>query len=204
MKELTETEWADFYGPNFWPNTPDILPASLQRPDPTVYMQRLVLAATLSSNYGVYGPVYELMVSAPRAANSEEYLDSEKYELHQWDLRNPQSLAPFMKKINRLRSEHKALQDNKTLRFHDVNNDSLIAYSKSEGDEHIVVVVNLDATTVQSGVVELPLIEWGLSQTEAYPVHDLLTDTTYYWTGWRNFVELRPLQPAHIFKVSKI
>jgi starch synthase (maltosyl-transferring) len=201
MNELTQTELKDYFGANFWPNTPDILHERLQENNSTVYKQRLVLAATLMSNYGIYGPAFELMEYQPRDHGSEEYLNSEKYQLRTWDLKASHSLAPFLKKINQIRNTHPSLQQNRNFRFHPIDNESLLAYSKTLGSEKIITVVNLDPHKVQSGLLELPLIDWSISDNEYFEMEDLLTGATYTWQGWRNFVELRPDQPAHIFKI---
>ena len=204
LTELTKTKRVDAMMPNFWPNTPDILPAQLQAPNRAMYMQRFVLASTLSSSYGIYGPAFELMDFAPRVEGAEEYLDSEKYEVKTWDLANPQSLSAFIERVNEIRNQNLPLQNNDTIRFHEVPNDQLLAFSKTSGDEIILVVVNLDPHHVQSGMVELPLIDWKIDPTETFQVHDLLTDARYFWTGWRNYVELNPQNlPAHIFSVKR-
>ncbi|UYL09627.1 alpha-1,4-glucan--maltose-1-phosphate maltosyltransferase [Bdellovibrio sp. SKB1291214] len=202
MNELTQSEMKDYFGANFWPNTPDILHDSLQSPNPAQYKARLVLAATLMSNYGIYGPAFELMDYKPSAPGKEEYLDSEKYQLRTWNLNDSQSLAPYIVQVNKIRNSHKALQQNRTFRFHPVNNDSLIAYSKSFGEERIITVVNLDSKGSQSGMLELPLIDWNIGENQNFDMEDLLTGVTYTWNGWRNYVELRPDQPAHIFKLN--
>jgi starch synthase (maltosyl-transferring) len=204
MNELTQTELKDYFVANFWPNTPDILQEHLQEHNPTVYKQRLVLAATLMSNYGIYGPAFELMECQPREKGSEEYLHSEKYEIRQWNLEDPKSLAPFIKKLNQVRAEHPALQQNKNFRFLPVNNESILAFAKTFGDEKIVVVVSLDAHKSQAGQVELPLIDWSIAENENYEMKDLLANVTYTWRGWRNFVELRPDLPAHVFELKKV
>lgn len=204
LTELTQTELVDYFGANFWPNTPDILPFSLQHPNRNMFIQRLILAATLSSNYGLYGPAYELMEYEPFASGKEEYLHSEKYELKRWDLDKPESLAPVLKKLNEIRNAHKPLQQNRTLRFHPVNNDAILAYSKSSGDERILVVVSLDPDRMQAGQVELPLQEWGIDPERNFTLRDLLTDSSYHWMGWRNYVEFRPQDwPAHILRLER-
>lgn len=207
MTELTKTELADYFMPNFWPNTPDINPKNLQADNRAMYMQRLILAATLSSSYGIYGPVYELMDYHPMAPGKEEYLNSEKYQLRDWDLAKPGTLAPLIERLNEIRRSQVPLQSNRNFEFHTIPNDFLIAYSKSreleDGSwERILVVVNLDPHQVQSGLVELPLIEWKIDPSETFQVHDLLTDARYFWSGWRNYVELNPQTlPAHIFAI---
>src|SRR5262249_7787233 len=130
LTELTQTEVREFFRPNFWPNTPDILHEYLQRGGPPAFRARLVLAATLCSNYGIYGPAYELYENVPRERGSEEYLNSEKYEIKKRNLHDPGSLRPFITLVNKIRRENAALQSNERLRFHKVDNDQLLAYSK--------------------------------------------------------------------------
>lgn len=201
MTELTQTDLKEYFAANFWPNTPDILPVALQEANPVIYKQRLVLAATLMSNYGIYGPAFELMDFKPLKPGGEEYLDSEKYQIRRWNLNSPQTLAPFISKVNRIRNENKVLQQNRNFRFHPISNELLIAYSKSLGAEKIVVVVNLDSHKIQAGQLELPLIDWKIGENELFQMEDLLTGIVYSWSGWRNYIELRPEQAAHIFKV---
>ncbi len=205
MNELTQTELIDYFGANFWPNTPDILPESLQIGGRPAFMQRVILAATLSSNYGVYGPAFEHMEWKPRHEGSEEYLDSEKYQLRHWDWKREDSLAPLLQRLNQIRREQTALQSNRGFRFHPTTNDKIVAYSKStENGERVLVVVNLDPHHKQSGTVELPLIDWKIDENETFQVHDQLTDARYFWSGWRNYVELDPHSlPAHIFVIKR-
>ncbi len=204
--ELTQTELCEYFRPNFWPNTPDILTEHLQLGGRPTFMARLVLAATLSSNYGIYGPPFEHCWNQPLQRGSEEYRDSEKYQLHYHDLQRSDSLKDFVARVNRIRREHAALQSNETLEFHQVDNDELIAYSKrspAEGDL-LLVVVNLDPRYGQSGWVELPLEKLGLDSAQPYQVHDLLSDARFLWHGPRNYVELHPQPvPAHIFRVRR-
>ncbi len=208
VRELTQSEMADYFRPNFWPNTPDILTDELQRGTRATFLARLVLAATLSANYGVYGPAFELQESAPRAESSEEYLHSEKYEIRTWDLKDPLNLSGFISMVNAIRHEHPALQFNDRLLLHSVDNDHLIAYSKSRpSDDHdvdiVVVVVNLDYVYPQSGWVALDLDELGIDSDAPYIMHDLLTDAHYVWTGSRNFVKLDPNGlPCHVFALE--
>lgn len=206
LKDLTETEVREFFRPNFWPNTPDILPAPLQLGKRSTFIARLVLAATLSSNYGIYGPPFEHCWSAPLKPGSEEYLNSEKYQLHHHDLSRPDSLKDLIATVNRIRRDHAALQTTNNLQFHSVDNEELICYSKSSADrtQIILVVVNLDPHYRQSGFVELPLAELGLDPLHPYQVHDLLSDRQFLWHGPRNYVELDPgNMPAHIFRVRR-
>ncbi|MGH2635917.1 MAG: maltotransferase domain-containing protein, partial [Actinomycetota bacterium] len=203
LTELTRTGAVEFFRPSLWPNTPDILTEYLQTGRRAAFEVRLVLAATLSSNYGIYGPAFELMERAPREPGSEEYRDSEKYEIRSWDLDRPDSLAPVIAAVNRIRRENPALHDNRSLRFHGIDNDQLIAYSKSTADRSnvILVVVNLDQRAGQSGTTDLALEELGVAVGEPFEVEDLLTGNAYAWSGPANFVRLEPAAPAHIFRL---
>jgi starch synthase (maltosyl-transferring) len=205
VEDLTRGEPADFMRPNFWPNTPDILPEPLQVGGPPVFRLRLALAATLTASYGIYGPAFELCEATPRSPGSEEYLDSEKYQLRQWDLESRHSLAPLITRFNRIRRENPALQRNDTLRFLEIDNPELIAYAKTSPDgDAIVVVVNLDPHHERSGWLELPLAELGLEGDRGYQMHDLLSDARYFWHGPRNWVQLDPASaPAHVFRVRR-
>jgi starch synthase (maltosyl-transferring) len=204
--ELTTTEVKEYFRPNVWPNTPDILHESLQKGGRPAFMFRLILAATLSSNYGIYGPAFELTDNVARERGSEEYLNSEKYELKQWRLNSPNSLRDLIARVNRIRQENAALHRNHNLHFHVTDNPMLLAYSKStrDGSNAILTVVNLDPVYVQSGWVTLDLAALELTQPdEPFVVHDLLSDARYTWRGKRNFVMLRPgVSPAHIFRIE--
>lgn len=204
--ELTQTEVREYFHPNLWPNTPDILTEYLQSGGRPAFMVRLVLAATLGANYGLYGPAFELCENHPKETGSEEYLNSEKYELKHWDIDSPDSLKDFIARVNHIRQENLALHSDWSLRFHSVDNDQLICYSKQTEDlsNVILVVVNLDHRWTQSGWVELPLEVLGLDAHQPYQVHDLLSDARYLWQGPRNYVELNPHTcPAHIFQVHR-
>jgi len=205
--ELTQTDVCEFFRTNLWPNTPDILSDYLRDGGRSAFMTRLVLAATLGANYGIYGPAFELCENRRKDTVSEEYLDSEKYELKRWDIESPNSLRDFITRVNRIRRENPALQDDLSLRFHSVDNEQLICYSKCTGDlsNIILVVVNLDYRYKQSGWVDLSLEELGLDTNKPYKAHDLLVDATYHWQGRRNYVELDPQKiPAHIFRVLQV
>ncbi len=206
LTELTRTGAVEFFRPNFWPNTPDILHEYLQTGGRPAFAVRLVLAATLASNYGIYGPAFELMEHAPIQPGSEEYLNSEKYEIRHWDLERAESLAPLVAKVNRIRRENPALQDMRSLRFHGIGNDQMIAYSKRTEDRTnvIVVIANLDPKHARSGWTDLALDELGFGAAEAYEVEDLLTGAVYTWRGASNFVQLDPAagEPAHVFRVG--
>ncbi len=204
LEELTEYPVREYFGPNFWPNTPDILPLSLQSGGKPAFLARLVMAATMTSNYGMYGAAFELLESTPFKPGGEEYLNSEKYELKHWNLDSPLSLKPYIAQINAIRKANKALQANDGLRFHPTDNPYLICYSKAakDGSNRILTVVNLDPFNVQAGFVTLELEALGLAVDEVFEVHDLLTDSRYSWQGARNFVELRPADlPAHVFLI---
>jgi starch synthase (maltosyl-transferring) len=204
--ELTQDESREYFRPNLWPNTPDILPEYLQLGGRPAFMTRLTLAATLGASYGIYGPAYELIENIPREPGSEEYLDSEKYQIRHWDLARPDSLKDFIARINQIRRGNIALQSDWNLCFYPVDNDQLICYGKKTADlsNIIVVVVNLDPYHTQSGWVELPLETLGLEAKHPYQMHDLLSDHRYLWQGARNYVELNPHSiPAAIFRVRR-
>ena len=167
-------------------------------------MIRLILAATLGASYGIYGPAFELCDSRPRETGSEEYLDSEKYELRQWDLESPSSIEKLITRMNQIRRDNVALHRNESLAFVPTDNEQLIAYTKRANNEVILTVVNLDPYHVHSGFLDLPLTKLGLAEQETYQVHDLLTDGRYLWKGGRNYVELHPdTLPAHIFRIRQ-
>lgn len=204
--ELSTAPGIDYFRPNAWPNTPDILHEQLQTGEPAVYMSRLVLAATLAANYGIYGPAYELREHLPRSAGSEEYLDSEKYQLRHWNHDDPASLAPFIARVNRIRRENPALQWDRGLRFLHVENDQLTAYAKASPDGHnvIVTVVNLDPHNAQWGWVGLEPASVGVKDGQAFQMHDLLSGQRFTWQGDWHYVRLDPHSaPAHIFVVRR-
>jgi starch synthase (maltosyl-transferring) len=206
FSELNSDPGRQYFRPNVWPNTPDILPEPLQSGLRPTYASRLILAATLSSSYGIYGPVYELMESAPREAGSEEYRDSEKYQLRHWMLQRPDSLAPLIARVNRIRRDNAALQSAFGVRFCRIENDQLIAYLKVDAasGNAVLTVVNLDPYQAQSGWVELDLDALQLDAAQPFQVHDLLSDQRYIWRGRYNYVLLEPHRaPAHIFRVRR-
>jgi starch synthase (maltosyl-transferring) len=204
LRALTEGEVPDFFRPSLWPNTPDILPDDLQYGGRPAFVARLVLAGTLSSHYGIYGPAFELLEHAARP-NSGEYADNEKYEIKNWDLGRPDSIRPIVKLLNRIRLDHPALQRNDTLRFHSTDNDYLICYSKSWADDVLLIAVNLDFHHRQAGWVELDLETLGLTnRNESFQMHDLLGGGRYLWQGPRNYIEIDPhSMPAQIFLVKR-
>ncbi len=205
LEEITRPPVSDFFRPNFWPNTPDILHAALQEGGRPAFMQRLILAGTLTANYGVYGPAYELGENTPMKPGSEEYRNSEKYEIRHWDRNASHSLAPLMTKLNQIRNGNPALQTNERLCFHDVDNPHLLCYSKSTADHSntILVAINLDPSQEQAGWIDLDLGELAIPYNRNFDVEDLLTGKHYQWHDRSNYVALRPeTMPAHIFRVS--
>jgi len=206
FRELTATDVKEFFRPNLWPNTPDILPEFLQVAGRPAFMIRLILAATLGASYGIYGPAFELCENVALQPGSEEYLNSEKYELKHRNLDARWSLKDLIARVNRARRENPALQSNHKLRFHETDNPTLICYSKATDDlsNVIVVVVNLDAFHRQTGWVQLDLDSLGLDANHAFQAHDLLGEGRYLWQGSRNYVELTPESlPAHILLVRR-
>jgi starch synthase (maltosyl-transferring) len=202
--ELTQHPSREYFRPNVWPNTPDILHETLQTGGRAAFIVRLVLAATAAASYGIYGPAYELLEHEPREPGSEEYLHSEKYEIRRWELDRPDSLAPLISRLNAIRKQNRALQSDWSLRFHPIDNPQLLAYSKREGTNVILVALNLDFQFAQSGFVELDLPGLNIAPHETFEVHDLLSGGKYTWSGARNYIELNPQQlPAHVFKVVR-
>jgi starch synthase (maltosyl-transferring) len=204
--ELTQTDVKEFFRPNLWPNTPDILTEYLQGGGRPAFLVRLVLAATLGASYGIYGPAFELYEGRALRPGSEEYLDSEKYQIRGWEIDRPGSLKDLIAQINRIRRENPALQSDRSLRFLTVDNEQIIAYSKATEDlgNVILVIVNLDPHYKQSGWVELPLDLFRLESHQEYQVQDLVTGNRYLWQGPKNYVELDPEEmPAHVFRVQR-
>jgi starch synthase (maltosyl-transferring) len=208
-QELTDyfTELAtrrDYFRPNLWANTPDILHEYLQTGGRPAFMARAALAATLGASYGIYGPVFELAEGTPREADSEEYLDSEKYEVRSWDLARDGSLKDFLTRLNAIRRDNPALHTDERLAFRAIDNDQLICYSKHspDGANAILIVVNLDPRNDQSGFIDVPLDEWSLDFNAPYQAHELLSDSRHEWQGPRVFVTLSPAEcPAHIYRL---
>ncbi|CAN5870897.1 alpha-1,4-glucan--maltose-1-phosphate maltosyltransferase [soil metagenome] len=206
LTELTTTDCKDYMRPNFFANTPDILHEFLQVSGRPGFQIRQVLASTLASAYGIYGPPFEQCVGTPVKHGSEEYLDSEKYQIRHWDLDAPGNLRDFIARINAIRRENPALQSNEGLRFHHIDNDQLLIYSKATADlsNVILVAVNLDPYHTQSGWVQIPPADLGLDADAGFQVHDLLSDARYLWHGEWNYIELNPhASPAHIFRVRR-
>ncbi|HVO96404.1 MAG TPA: alpha-1,4-glucan--maltose-1-phosphate maltosyltransferase [Terriglobales bacterium] len=206
FRELTETEVSEYFRPNLWPNTPDILTEYLQFGGRPAFLARLVLASTLGANYGIYGPAFELLEHQAREPGSEEYLDSEKYQIKRWNPTNPDSLRELITRINRIRRENPALRSDRSRYFHNVDNEQIIAYSKQTEDSAniILAVVNLDPHHRQSGWLDLDLDRLQLGARDSFQAHDLLTGARFLWQGRRNYVELNPqVAPAHIFRLRR-
>jgi starch synthase (maltosyl-transferring) len=226
LTELTSPRIAAFFRPNAWPNTPDILTEQLQWGGRPAFVSRLVLAATLLANYGIYGPAFELLESTPRDG-VEEYVDNEKYQLRRWDLDRTGTLRPVITLINRVRRQYRALHRNSTLVFHPTDNEQLLCYSKvvprhDEGDagappadarrhadgdtsdEPILVIVNVDPHHRHAGFVDLDLDALGIDPDAPYLMHDLLGGGRFRWQGRRNYVELDPhITPVHVFAIRR-
>lgn len=210
LTELTTTEVKEYMRPNFWPNTPDILHEELQAGHRSTFITRMVLAATLSSNYGMYGPAYELCEHVPVRKGKEEYLDSEKYEIKRWDMDRPGNIRAEITAVNRIRKDNPALQQTNDIEFVRVDagegfeHDMLMAYLKRslDGGNIILTVVNLDPQNTHTGWLRFPLERFELPHTHRFRVEDLLSGRTYEWDSEWNYVELNPEQvPVHIFKV---
>lgn len=205
MRELTQTEVYEFFRPNFWPNTPDILHEYLQKGGRPAFVARLVLAATLSSNYGIYGPAYILCLNEP-FPGKEEYNNNEKYEIKYWNLDLSGNLKPEITKINQIRKDNKALQSNRNLRILGCDNPQIIVYAKATDDfsNTVMTIVNLDPFNQQSAWVESPLDWLGISMADEYEVIDLFNNTAYKWKGRWNFVILDPQKiQAHVLIFKK-
>jgi starch synthase (maltosyl-transferring) len=206
LTELTQPPVRDFLRPNLWPNTPDILTDQLQEGGPPAFRLRYLLAATLGASYGIYGPAFEHMEHQPREPGSEEYRDSEKYEMRHRRAAVATGIRELIATVNRIRREHPALQHARTLRFHPVDNAQLIAYSKTlpDGADPIVVIVNLDPAGPQSGWVDLRMPELGMAWDAPFLARDLLTGESFAWEGARNYVELQPgHQPGHVLAIER-
>ncbi len=204
MRELTKTDMRDYYRPNFWPNTPDILPEALQHGGEPAHITRVVMAATLSSNYGLYGPVYEFGINQP-VPGKEEYYDSEKYEVKHWDWGKLTKIREVITMINKIRKVNPALQTTWNIHFADTDNPQLLCYAKWDDarTNKMLMVINLDPHHTQSGWVKVPLHELDIPDQQQYIVHDLLTERKYTWTNDWNYVELRPHEmPVHVFRVE--
>lgn len=204
MTELTKGPMKDYFRPNFWPNTPDINPWMLQGGNENLYIIRHMMAATLSSNFGMYGPVYEQIDNAA-VVGKEEYLNSEKYEVRHWDWTKTNKLTQLVAKINQIRKEHKALQFTNNIDFCQIDNEQVLAYFKQseDGKDSMLIVVNLDPYNRQGGWVQVPRHKMGISGNQPMRMTDQITGNSYIWNQEWNFVELDPYQvPYHIFSID--
>lgn len=205
VNELTKSEIKEYYRPNFWVNTPDINPYHLQGANETMHIIRYALAATLSSNTGVYGPVFEQMISEG-VLGKEEYLNSEKYEIRHWDWFVENKITYLISKINLIRKSHSALQQTNYIEFCSIENDNLLGYVKwnHEKDNWILVIINLDSYYTQKGMLRLPYEVLGFNIGQHFKLTDLITDNHYDWYDEWNYVELNPTLPLHIFKLDLV
>jgi starch synthase (maltosyl-transferring) len=205
IRELTQTNVGEYMRPSFWPNTPDILPQYLQYGGRAAFIIRLILAATLSASYGIYGPAYELCV-AEALEGREEYLNSEKYEIKHWDWNAPGNIRAVIARVNRIRRQNPALQSIRNIELYPIDNEALLGYGKTTADlsNTIITVVNIDPYHRQSGWLRLPLESLEIDPRQPFLAHDLLTDDKYIWQGATNYIELDPrVMPAHILRVQK-
>jgi starch synthase (maltosyl-transferring) len=204
VEELTKTEQAEYMRPNFWPNTPDINPFHLQGANESKHIQRYVLAATLSSNVGIYGPVFEQMISEALPGR-EEYMNSEKFQISHYDWTANNWLIKLISGINKARNENEALQQTNNIKFCHVENDKLMAFYKWNDDRsnEILVIISLDDNYTQRGTVQLPIYELGIAHDHQLKVRDIIPNINYEWNGEWNFVELHPNMPFHIFELNK-
>ena len=203
LTELTQSQSAEYFRPNFFANTPDILHEYLQEGGPPAFKIRLVLAALMSPSYGIYSG-YELFENVPVQPGSEEYLNSEKFELRPRDWNKKPNLTDYIRKINEIRGKHPALRELTNLHFHNADKDNMLAFSKSApGEQAILAIVNLNPFHWEEATVHLDLNELGVEEGQPFEVHDLITDTRFVWNGPSSYVRLDPLdEPAHIFRVE--
>ncbi|MFN3754137.1 alpha-1,4-glucan--maltose-1-phosphate maltosyltransferase [Flavobacterium sp.] len=204
VEELTKTSQADFYRPNFWPNTPDILPYALQSGNESIYLHKYFLAATLSSSVGIYGPAYEYMISEAMPGK-EEYFNSEKYEVYHWDWTVQNKLITLISRLNRIRHEQPSLQQTNNIQFCNTDNDQVLAYYKYDDSrlDETLMICSLDPYYAKQTWIQLPLQALGIQPGQTIKVVDLITGNSYYWDKEWNFVELHPALPFHLFKIIK-
>jgi len=204
VEELTKTEQREYMKPNFWPNTPDINPGHLQGANESMHIQRYVLAATLCSNVGIYGPVFEQMISEP-IPGKEEYLNSEKFQISNYDWSIENRLTSIISQVNKIRIDHEALQQTNNIKFCNIDNDHLIAFYKwnDEKTSEVLIIINLDDHYTQQGMLQLPLHELGIVSGHRVTVTDLITKSSYDWYDEWNFVQLHSSLPFHIFTIKR-
>ncbi len=204
--ELTRGEMADYFRPNFWPNTPDILHEYLQHGGRPAFKVRAVLAALLSPSWGLYSG-YELVENTPLRDGSEEYHESEKYRYKPRDWTRPDSLEPYIARLNHIRRSFRALRFLRNVWFHHIGNDQLLCFSKTaeHRSDPVLVIVNLDPSATQAATTWLDLWQLGLEHAGPYEAYDLITETSYIWHGPQNYVQLDPAdEPAHVFALRAL
>lgn len=204
VEELTKTDQKEFYRPNFWPNTPDINPYALQSGNESVYLHKYFLAATLSSNLGIYGPVYEYLVHQA-IPGKEEYLNSEKYEVYHWDWNIQNKMTMLITRINKIRHEQPSLQQTNNIVFCATDNDQVLAYYKYDDDkqDETLMICSIDPFYEKQAWIQLPLAHLGIHQNQPIRVTDLITGNSYIWDKEWNYVSLHPALPFHLFKIQK-
>jgi starch synthase (maltosyl-transferring) len=204
LREVTTPPVAEFFRPNFWPNTPDILHATLQEGGRPMFLVRLALAALSVGNWGIYGPAMELLEATPRDPGSEEYLDSEKYEIKRWDLDDPASLAPFIARLNEIRRAEPALARVRPPLPQPIDDDQLLAWCRYDPatGSRVLVVVNLEPATPLSGTLALDRAALGLEDADAVTAHDLLGAGEHAWSPDAITIECTPEQPVRVFRLS--
>jgi starch synthase (maltosyl-transferring) len=204
VNELTKSAQKEFFRPNFWPNTPDINPFQLQGANESMHLQKYFLAATLSSSTGIYGPVFEYMITEALPGR-EEYKDSEKYQICHWNWEHENKLTLLISKINQIRKEEAALQQTNNIEFCDTDNDQVVAFYKynDNKDNELLIISSLDPYYSKQAWVKLPLHSLGIHNGQSITVTDLITGNSYIWNKEWNFVELHPSLPFHLFKIKK-
>lgn len=204
VEELTKTSQKEYFRPNFWPNTPDINPFALQGANEAMYLMKYFLAATLSSNTGIYGPVFEQMVS-DAVPGKEEYLNSEKYQIRHWDWEKQNKITSVIQKINTARKNYPSLQQTNNIQFCETDNDMVLAYYKYDDDkgDETLMVVNMDSYYSKQSWIRVPMDELGIREGQQIQVQDLVTGSSYVWDKEWCFVELHPALPFHLFKINK-
>ena len=203
LVELVQTEMAEYFRGNFFTNTPDILNEYLQRGGRPAFRVRLLLAATLSPNFGIYSG-FELCENLPREPGSEEYLNSEKYEIKYRDWNGPGNINDDVRRINRVRRANPALQQLRNLTFHDSENEEILFYKKSAPGNDLLIAVNLDPFKIQESMVHVPLDDLDIDPAQPFEVEDLLTGERYLWGGIRNYVRFDPAERVgHVLRVIR-
>lgn len=203
MNELTQSEMKHYFRPNFWPNTHDINPFILHDGNEPQFIIRYFLAATLSSNYGIFGPTYEYMYHTPNLPK-EEYFNSEKYEIKWWNWEHRNKLTFVISEVNKARKENSALQHTNNITFCEIADESLLAYLKiHENGNKILCITNLDGNNIKGGFIKLPLWKIGKNDWDSFRVRDLISGAVYTWKGETNYIELDPnILPFHLFRIE--